>query len=97
MMYAEKHGNRLPGDLRDLGEIYGPGQTFLARAIDELELVSPNARTTDNPDAVLIREKRSDAKGRHMYGYLDGHALMLDADGRPIHPQPLEPGTLPWF
>ena len=94
MMYADKHGNRIPGDLRDLGEIYGQGHTFLARAIDELELVSPNARTTDNPDAVLIREKQSDAKGRRMFGYLDGHAVMLGADGHPIHPQPLEPGML---
>jgi hypothetical protein len=96
MMYADKHGNRTPGDLRDLGEIYGQGHTLLTRAIDELELVSPNARTTDNSDAVLIREKQADAKGRRMFGYLDGHALMLGADGHPIHPQPREPGVLPW-
>ena|ERR1035437_4282728 len=92
MMYADKHGTRMPGDLRDLSEIYGQGHSFLARAINELELVLPNARTTDDPDAVLIRQKQADAKGRRMFGYLDGQAVMLGADGHPIYPQPREPG-----
>jgi hypothetical protein len=44
------------------------------------------------PDAVLIRERTPDAKGRRMFGYVDGHFEALRADGRPIQPQPTEPG-----
>ena len=92
MMYASKHGDRVPNDLRDLSEVYGRGNLFLARAVNELELVYSGSRTIDNPDAVLIREKNADAKGRRMFGYLDGRAVMLDADTQPVRPQPREPG-----
>jgi hypothetical protein len=92
MMYADKHRGQFPRDLRDLREIYGQGHPFLARAVTELELVAPSAHTTDDPDAVLIREKTADAKGRRMFSYVDGHFIMLGADGHPVYPQPKESG-----
>lgn len=90
-MYADKHGGQFPRDLHGLSEVYGQGHPFLARALLELELVAPGAHLTDDPDTVLIRERTADAKGRRMYGYIDGHCLMLGTDGHPINPQPTEP------
>ena len=90
-MYADKHGGQFPRDLHDLSEVYGQGHPFLARALVELELVAPGAHRTDDPDRVLIRERTADAKGRRMCGYIDGHCLMLGADGHPVNPQPTEP------
>jgi hypothetical protein len=91
-MYADKHGGQFPRDLHDLSEIYGDGSGFPARAAAELELVAPGAHRTDDHDAVLIRERATDAKGRRMFGYVDGHFMMLGTDGRPVFPQPMEPG-----
>ena len=92
MFYADKHGGQFPRDLHDLSEVYGDGSGFLARAVAELELVAPGAHRTNDPDAVLIRERTADAKGCRMFGHVDGHVSMLGADGRPVFSQPTEPG-----
>jgi hypothetical protein len=81
-MYAANHGEQFPRELQQLSEIYGQGSSFLARVLAELELVSPSARLTDSPDAVLIRERTADTKGRRMFGYIDGHFEAHTADGR---------------
>jgi hypothetical protein len=81
-MYADKHGDHFPRDLQQLSEIYGQGSSFLARALAELELVSPGARLTVSSEAVLIRERAADTKGRRMFGYTDGHFEAHRADGR---------------
>jgi hypothetical protein len=81
-LYAANHGEQFPSDLKQLSEIYGQGSSFLARALAELELVSPGARLTDSSDAVLIRERAADTKGRRMFAYIDGHFEAHTADGR---------------
>jgi hypothetical protein len=92
-MYASKHDWQFPRDLRELTEIYGQSSPFLARAVAELELMAPGVRANPNDDdTVLIREKTADAKGRRMVGYIDGRFSALGPDGKPIHPQPRDPG-----
>jgi len=80
-MYAASHGEQFPSDLQQLSGIYGQGSSFLARALVELELVSPGARLTDDPDRVLIRERSADARGRRMFAYIDGRFEAHRADG----------------
>lgn len=85
-MYAESHAGRFPGDLRQLTEVLGEDPPRFASALTNLELVATDARITNDPDTVLIRERMSDAKGRRVFGYIDGHSEVLDANGRPLHP-----------
>jgi hypothetical protein len=91
-MYAVKHGGQFPRDLRELTEVYGEGSAFLVRALVELELVAPGAHSTDNSDGILIQERTADAKGRRMVGYIDGRFSAVGPDGKPINPQPQDPG-----
>ena len=91
-MYANKHGGQFPQDLRELSEVYGQGSPFLARAVAELELVAPGTCATTDDEAILIREKTADAKGRRMVGYVEGRFAVLGPDGKMISPQPTETG-----
>jgi len=76
-IFAKNHAGQFPRHLRDLTEIYGDAQPFFSRALAELELDAPGAHTTDNVDAVLIRERAADAKGRCYFGYIDGHCQLV--------------------
>jgi hypothetical protein len=91
-LYAEHHEGVFPGELRQLSEIYGENSPFLARAVAELELVSPAAHVSNDSDKVLIRERSADTKGRRMCGYIDGRFEAHDADGRSFLVP--EPGVL---
>jgi hypothetical protein len=96
-MYADRHGGRAPTKLEDLHEVYdsiGGGSAFLNRAIAELELVAPGATwMSQASDIVLLQEKHADAKGRKVFGYLDGHAELRMADGSPPRREVSEPLT----
>ncbi len=75
-MYALQHGDTLPKDLRELSPVYSNYPAFFQRALNEIELVSPGISETNSSDAVVLREKTPDRRGRRVVGYLGGQTVV---------------------
>jgi type II secretory pathway pseudopilin PulG len=69
-LYASDHGGARPPDLRALFPTYVNNPQYLAYATNEVEYF-PGATDESNPATVLMRERRSDRRGRQWVGHVD--------------------------
>jgi hypothetical protein len=86
VVYAENHAGHFPRNSAQFAEIYGTDYWQFTNILSRLEIAKPDARLTDDPNTIVLREQTPDSKNRRASGYVDGRTEVVDADGHPVRP-----------